>query len=126
MASQLLTSPATAAVRGHHETAKGALQHFQDEGVHWPDDISLIVIGTPEWAAVLRPSLACIQRPEQAMGIAAATLLLDAIKQQWGARVTTVFVRQGHYAHAAEQTRGYRADLAIDSIGELETALMEL
>ena len=25
--------------------------------------------------------------------------ILDAIKQQWGERVTTVFVRQGHYAN---------------------------
>ncbi|HEX7341072.1 MAG TPA: HAD family hydrolase [Rhodanobacteraceae bacterium] len=45
--------------------------------------------------------------------------LLDAIKQQWGERVTTVFVRQGHYAHDPEQTRGCAADITIDTIAEL-------
>ncbi len=80
MAAQLLASPASAAVLGHHETAKGALLHFQDCGVRWPEDISLVMVGTPEWAGVLRPQLTCIQRPELQMGEAAAALLLAAIK----------------------------------------------
>ena len=80
MAAKLLASSATAAVLGHHDTAKGALLHFQDRGVRWPQDISLVMIGTPEWAGVLRPQLTCIQRPEQQMGAAAAALLLDVIK----------------------------------------------
>lgn len=45
--------------------------------------------------------------------------LLDAVKSQWHDRVTTVFVRQGHYAHAPKHTRGYRADLTLETIGEL-------
>lgn len=45
--------------------------------------------------------------------------LLDAVKSLWGDRVTTVFVRQGHYAHAAEHTRGHHADHTIETIGEL-------
>lgn len=45
--------------------------------------------------------------------------LLDAIKAQWGERVTTVFVRQGHYAFEPEHTSGYRADLRIEAIGDL-------
>lgn len=80
MAAKLLTSSATAAVLGHHDTAMGALLHFQDRGVRWPKDISLVMIGTPDWAGVLRPQLTCIQRPEQQMGAAAAALLLDVIK----------------------------------------------
>lgn len=80
MAARFLAAPVTAAVLGHHDTAKGALLHCQDHGVRWPEDISLIVIGTPEWAGVLRPQLTCIQRPERQMGTAAAALLLEAIK----------------------------------------------
>jgi FMN phosphatase YigB (HAD superfamily) len=42
--------------------------------------------------------------------------LLAAIKSQWGARVTTVWVRQGHYAAAPDVERYARADLVLDSI----------
>lgn len=46
--------------------------------------------------------------------------LLDAIKQHWGARVTTVFPRQGHYANDMHVLTEYpAADLSIDTIGEL-------
>lgn len=47
--------------------------------------------------------------------------LLDAIKKFWGARVTTVFPRQGHYAHdMAILTEYPAADLSIDSIADLQ------
>ncbi len=46
--------------------------------------------------------------------------ILDAIKQVWGARVTTVFPRQGHYAlDAAAVARYAPADVTIDHIGGL-------
>jgi FMN phosphatase YigB (HAD superfamily) len=46
--------------------------------------------------------------------------LLDAFKRAWGSRVTTVFPRQGHYAHDAEILRCYPpADLAVERIGDL-------
>ncbi len=80
MGARLIESGVTAAVLGHHETAKGTLLHFQDRGVHWPEDISLVMIGTPEWASVLLPQLTCIQRPEHEMAVAAANLLLNSIK----------------------------------------------
>lgn len=44
--------------------------------------------------------------------------LLDAVKSQWGDRVTTVFVRQGHYAQP-EHTRGYHADHTVEAIADL-------
>lgn len=49
--------------------------------------------------------------------------LLDAVKQQWAERVTTVFVRQGHYAFDPEHTRGYQADHVIDAIAEVPRVL---
>jgi FMN phosphatase YigB (HAD superfamily) len=46
--------------------------------------------------------------------------ILSAIKGIWGERVTTVFVRQGHYAHDAAALSGYRAaDYTIERISDV-------
>jgi FMN phosphatase YigB (HAD superfamily) len=45
--------------------------------------------------------------------------ILSAVKRTWGARVRTVFVRQGHYARAPEVARYPPADVTIDRIGNL-------
>jgi FMN phosphatase YigB (HAD superfamily) len=46
--------------------------------------------------------------------------ILTAMKKIWRDRLTTVFVRQGHYAHDPEQLAGYPpADVVIDRIEEL-------
>jgi FMN phosphatase YigB (HAD superfamily) len=47
-------------------------------------------------------------------------VILDAVKQGWGDRVTTVFPRQGHYAHDSAALAGLpAADVAIDHIDDL-------
>lgn len=46
--------------------------------------------------------------------------ILDAVKKIWGARVTTVFPRQGHYAHDPKVLAAYPpADISVDRIGDL-------
>src|SRR5215472_7539846 len=46
--------------------------------------------------------------------------ILDAVKQVWGVRVTTVFPRQGHYAHDTKVLGAFPpADVTIEHIGEL-------
>jgi FMN phosphatase YigB (HAD superfamily) len=46
--------------------------------------------------------------------------ILNAMKKVWGERLTTVFVRQGHYAHDPEQVAMFPpADVTIERIGEL-------
>jgi len=45
--------------------------------------------------------------------------ILTAVKKTWGTRCTTVFVRQGHYALAADVASFPPADVAIEHIGEL-------
>jgi len=46
--------------------------------------------------------------------------ILTAVKARWGKRVTTVFVRQGHYATEPEALRSFpAADLSIERIGDL-------
>ena len=46
--------------------------------------------------------------------------ILDSVKRSWGKRVTTVFPRQGHYAHDPEALSRYpAADISIERIGDL-------
>ena len=46
--------------------------------------------------------------------------ILDAVKQVWGDRVTTVFPRQGQYAHDAKVLSALPpADVTIERIGDL-------
>ena len=46
--------------------------------------------------------------------------ILGAVKKIWGDRVTTIFPRQGQYAHDAKSIAGYRpADLTAERIGDL-------
>jgi FMN phosphatase YigB (HAD superfamily) len=51
--------------------------------------------------------------------------ILDAIKRRWESRVTTVFVRQGHYATDVAALKAYSgADLTLEHIDELIDALI--
>lgn len=46
--------------------------------------------------------------------------LLSAVKDLWGERLTTVFVRQGHYAFNPKETEPYpAADVTIERLDEL-------
>jgi hypothetical protein len=46
--------------------------------------------------------------------------VLAAMKQTWRERLTTVFVRQGHYAHDVSQVTPYPpADFTVDAIGDV-------
>jgi FMN phosphatase YigB (HAD superfamily) len=52
--------------------------------------------------------------------------ILAALKKHWGARVTTVFPRQGHYAlDAAEVAKYPKPDITIERIGELQKYSLE-
>jgi FMN phosphatase YigB (HAD superfamily) len=46
--------------------------------------------------------------------------ILDAMKKVWGSRLTTIFVRQGHYALDLAAISAYpEADLTLERIGDL-------
>jgi phosphoglycolate phosphatase-like HAD superfamily hydrolase len=45
--------------------------------------------------------------------------ILTAVKERWGERLTTVFPRQGHYAHAPDVERYSAPDVTIERIGDL-------
>ena len=49
--------------------------------------------------------------------------ILAAMKRTWGERLTTIFARQGHYAHDARELEKYpAADFTVAHIGELAEA----
>jgi FMN phosphatase YigB (HAD superfamily) len=51
--------------------------------------------------------------------------ILTAMKAVWGERLTTVFVRQGHYATDRSQVDPYpQADVTVDRIGDLLTVAL--
>lgn len=51
--------------------------------------------------------------------------ILTAMKHTWEARLTTVFVRQGHYALDPAQIRAFpQADVTIESIGEFSPEVL--
>ena len=45
--------------------------------------------------------------------------ILTAVKQVWGRRLTTVFPRQGHYAHDKNVATFPRPDVTVERIGDL-------
>jgi FMN phosphatase YigB (HAD superfamily) len=45
--------------------------------------------------------------------------ILRAMKAVWGPRLTTVFVRQGHYARDTDPIAAREADLSVGAIGEV-------
>jgi hypothetical protein len=46
--------------------------------------------------------------------------ILAAMKQAWGAKLTTIFPRQGHYALDAKEVAKYPTpDITLETIGEL-------
>src|SRR5689334_16049037 len=52
--------------------------------------------------------------------------ILTAVKKIWGAKVTTVFPRQGHYAHDPQILAGLPpADITIERIGDLCSCALE-
>ncbi len=63
-----------------HDLAKGVLVGLRGHGLRWPDDISIVLIGTPEWHDLLHPTLTCVERPEAEMGRQAALLLLQKVE----------------------------------------------
>jgi LacI family transcriptional regulator len=91
VAAQLPLADVTAIVLGHHESANGALLYLQDAGLGWPEQISLVMIGTPEWSGMLRPGLTCVKRPESEMGTAAASLLFEKLRDPNHLAVQQIF-----------------------------------
>jgi len=79
-----LPEPPSAVLVSNNLMTLGALQMIHERGLSIPDQISLIGFDDMPWAASLRPPLTVIAQPVYEMGIAAAHLVLDRIKEPEG------------------------------------------
>lgn len=59
----------------------GTFAAVQDSGLRCPQDVSLIGFDDHEWATLVRPRLTVVAQPTEAIGVAAAEDLLDAITE---------------------------------------------
>jgi LacI family transcriptional regulator len=69
----------TALVIGNNLMAIGAMRALVAHGRRVPDDIALIALDDPFWAALVQPPLSALAQPVRSMADAAMHLLLDRI-----------------------------------------------
>lgn len=51
--------------------------------------------------------------------------ILNAVKKIWGERVTTIFLRQGHYARDPQNLAGCQpADIQLDHLNDLNNCAL--
>ncbi|MDD3428422.1 MAG: LacI family DNA-binding transcriptional regulator [Oscillospiraceae bacterium] len=69
----------TAIVYDYHVQALGGYKALKECGVRIPEDISVVIVGDPEWEFIADPPLTCIQLPAFQVGQRSAELLFDKI-----------------------------------------------
>ena len=70
----------TAILFANNIQAKGGVRYLSQQGLKIGEDISIILIGSPEWASVGGNDFAHIEQHEEEMGWQAASLLLELIE----------------------------------------------
>jgi LacI family transcriptional regulator len=70
----------TALIAGGVQATIGILDGLSELGLRPGEDISLVVCDDPPWLRVLRPRISAVSRDPEAMGRAAADLVLSMIK----------------------------------------------
>lgn len=76
----------TGLIFGQHMLAEGAYEYLRDRRLNIPEDISVVMLGTPDWALLHNPRFTCVKQPEQELGLAAADMLLEQIEKTAGGR----------------------------------------
>ena len=69
----------TALFMNNNLLSLGTLTALQDLGLHCPTDIALVGFDDHPWAAVANPPLTVVRQPTEALGRAAAAVILDMI-----------------------------------------------
>lgn len=62
-----------------HVMAQGGVTYMHEAGIRIPEDISVVVIGSPEWVYSNNPPIASIVMHEEEIGTVAANMLFDQI-----------------------------------------------
>ena len=70
----------TALFYGYHRHALGGVQYLDEVGYRIPDDISVIMVGTPSWAKISSPKYHMIYQQEDWVGKTAGQLLIDQLR----------------------------------------------
>ncbi|MGD8457449.1 MAG: LacI family DNA-binding transcriptional regulator [Anaerolineales bacterium] len=86
-----LPKPPTAVLVANNLMTLGALQMIHERNLNIPDQVSLIGFDDMAWASSLRPPLTVLAQPVYEMGITAARLLLDRIKEAEGPFQRVIF-----------------------------------
>jgi LacI family transcriptional regulator/LacI family repressor for deo operon, udp, cdd, tsx, nupC, and nupG len=60
----------------------GALHAIHERGVRIPDDIALVGFDDMPWAMSLRPPMTVVAQPAEELGVAAAQLLLERLRDR--------------------------------------------
>ena len=76
-----LPSPPTAVFTANNLMTLGALQAIHERGWEIPQHIAIVGFDDMPWAASLRPPLTAVAQPARDVGVTAARLLLDRIKE---------------------------------------------
>lgn len=102
----------TAIVVANNLMAIGTLQAIHAAGLRVPDDIALVGIDDPAWAALVNPPLTVIAQPVRQMAESAITLLLERVERRRDELVRVVLpfelrIREscGMRASASEERR---------------------
>lgn len=90
---QLLTEQPdiTALIFEEHVIAQGGVRYLYDAGIQMPRDLSVVVIGCPEWVHSNNPPITAVSMAEEAIGTFAATTLLRRMQGDTGPQVHKEF-----------------------------------
>jgi len=72
----------TAIIYGFNIQAKGGIKRLMEENIDIPQDMSIVLIGSPEWATAGRNSFTHVEMGDYELGYKAANLLLEIINRE--------------------------------------------
>ena len=70
----------TALFFGYHRHAQGGVKYLTEAGYSIPDDVSVIMVGTPVWANLSNPEFHRVYQHEEWVGTTAGRILMAKIK----------------------------------------------
>jgi LacI family transcriptional regulator len=79
-----LPNPPTAIFVNNSPLALGTLAAVRDRGLHIPEEISVVGFDDAPWSALLDPPLTLVAQPTDALGRAAASLLVERVERRSG------------------------------------------
>lgn len=88
-------SSITAIVYAYHVQAQGGLPVLRGAGFKIPEDVSVVVIGDPEWMTLYTPPLTHVTLPSDKVGETAARILLDRITNSGNYSFTSRILHSG-------------------------------